>query len=543
MSTAALSYAEQELARLNVNHYSSLIDMFEQACAEHAGQAAYSCMGQVLSFAEVESSSRAFAAWLLNAGGLVKGDRIAIQLPNLNQYPIVAWGALRAGLILVNTNPLYTEREQLHQLNDSGAKALVVLSDLLPVTEKVVPLTDVKIVIATNVFDMIEAQPRPDSSLPGLVSLPEVLAQGAAMELPGFTACMSDIAVLQYTGGTTGVAKGAILSHGNLFAGSQQSAAAIEEDENEPAAIVIAPMPLYHIYGFTMNIIGVFLSGGLSVLIPDPRDIDGLVNTMKQYRFTGLAGVNTLLSGLMRHPDFDQIDFSAVKGTIAGGAALVKEIADEWLERTGSRIFEGYGLSETAAALTCNNPTDYRLGTVGKPLIAMQVKVVDAQGKALPCGAEGELLVRGPQVLQGYWQRPEATAEVLDAEGWFRTGDIAVLEEDGFVRIVDRLKDMILVSGFNVYPNEVEDVVYSHPDVIECAAVGVPDPKTAEAVKLYVVTTNPELTEAQLRDFCRQQLTAYKVPKTVEFRPELPKSNVGKILRRELRDEASAKSS
>ena len=302
-------------------------------------------------------------------------------------------------------------------------------------------------------------------------------------------------------------------------------------------------MPLYHVYGFTMNIIGVFLSGGLSVLIPDPRDIDGLVKTMKQYRFTGLAGVNTLLSGLMRHPNFDQIDFSAVKGTIAGGAALVKEIADEWLERTGSQIFEGYGLSETAAALTCNNPTHYRLGTVGKPLIAMQVKVVDERGEVMPCGSEGELLVRGPQVLQGYWQRPEATAEVLDADGWFRTGDIAVLEEDGFVRIVDRLKDMILVSGFNVYPNEVEDVVYSHPDVIECAAVGVPDPKTAEAVKLYVVTTNPELTEVELRDFCRQQLTAYKVPKTVEFRLELPKSNVGKILRRELRDEARGKAS
>ena len=535
MSAATLSYSERELAKLNVNNYSSLIELFDETCAEHADKPAFSCIGQVLTFAEVEQKSRAFAAWLLNAGGLSKGDRIAIQLPNLSQYPIVAWGALRAGLTLVNTNPLYTEREQLHQFTDSGVKALVVLSDLLPMSEKVVPQTGITTVIATNVFDLIEAQPRPESSLAGLISLPEVLAAGAGMELPKFEASMSDIAVLQYTGGTTGVAKGAILTHGNLFAGSQQAASAIEIDEDNPD-IIIAPMPLYHVYGFTMNIIGNFLAGGLSVLIPDPRDLDGMINTMKQFRFTALAGVNTLLGGLMRHPDFDSIDFSAVKGTIAGGAALVKEIADEWQRRTNSQIFEDYGLSETAASLTCNSPENNQLGTVGKPLVGMEVKVIDEDGKTLAAGVEGELLVRGPQVLQGYWQRPEATAEVLDADGWFRTGDVAIIQQDGFIRIVDRLKDMVLVSGFNVYPNEIEDVVYSHPDIIEAAVVGMPDPKTGEAVKLFVVSSNPDLTEAQVRDFCREHLTAYKVPKTVEFQAELPKSNVGKILRRELRN-------
>jgi long-chain acyl-CoA synthetase len=537
MSAATLSYSERELAKLNVNNYSSLIELFDETCAEHAHKPAFSCIGQVLTFADIEQKSRAFAAWLLTAGGLSKGDRIAVQLPNLNQYPIVAWGALRAGLTLVNTNPLYTEREQVHQFTDSGAKALVVLSDLLPMTEKVVPQTGIKTVIATHVFDLIEPQPRPESSLPNLISLPEVLAAGAQMELPKSAITMSDIAVLQYTGGTTGVAKGAVLSHGNLFAGSQQSASAIEVDEDSSESdIVISPMPLYHVYGFTVNVIGNFLAGGLSVLIPDPRDMDGLVNTMKQYRFTALAGVNTLLSGLMRHPDFDSIDFSAVKGTIAGGAALVKEIADEWQRRTNSQIFEGYGLSETSSALTCNSPENNQLGTVGKPLISMEVKVVDEDSNTLAVGAEGELLVRGPQVLQGYWQRPEATAEVLDADGWFRTGDVAIIQQDGFIRIVDRLKDMVLVSGFNVYPNEIEDVVYTHPDIIEAAVVGVPDPKTGEAVKLFVVSTNPDLTEAEVRSFCREHLTAYKVPKTVEFQVELPKSNVGKILRRELRD-------
>jgi len=307
----------------------------------------------------------------------------------------------------------------------------------------------------------------------------------------------------------------------------------MEADEDE---ILIAPMPLYHIFGFTMNLIGGFVYGSHSVLVPDPRDINTLVGLLKQYRFTAMASVNTLLQGLMMHPEFDQIDFSRVKGVIAGGTALVKEIADEWQSRTGSEIFEGYGLSETTAVLTCNTPDNNRLGTVGIAMVAQELKLIDDQGNTMPNGERGEICVRGAQVMQGYWQRPDATAEAIDSEGWFRTGDIGIMGDDGFVSIVDRLKDMVLVSGFNVYPNEIEDVVYSHPDIIECAVVGVPDAKTGEAVKLFAVSTNPDLTEQALVIFCREQLTAYKVPRLIQFADDLPKSPVGKILRRELRD-------
>jgi long-chain acyl-CoA synthetase len=479
--------------------------------------------------------SRDFAAYLLGPACLEPGQRVAVQLPNLCHYPIAAWGILRAGLVLVNTNPLYTQRELLHQFTDAGVSALVCLADLLPTLEQVVPETGIERVVVTNIFDLMEAQPAPESSLPGLATLPDALALGADLPLPDAGTRINDIAMLQYTGGTTGVAKGAILTHGNVLASSRQSGSIVELDPQQPD-IVIAPMPLYHIYGFTMNIVGTFCAGGHSVLIPDPRDIGSMIEVMKAYPFTALAGVNTLFVGLMQHPEFDNVDFSHVKGVIAGGAALVEEIASEWKRRTGSDIYEGYGLSETASALTCNSEENRQLGTVGKQMPWMEVKIVDKEGQTQPAGEEGELLVRGPQVMHGYWQRPEATDEALDAEGWFRTGDIAVMQEDGFIRICDRVKDMILVSGFNVYPNEIEGVVYTHPDIVECAAVGVPDKKSGEAVKLYAVSSNPELDEDGLRGFCREQLTAYKVPRFVEFRKELPKSNVGKILRRELRD-------
>jgi long-chain acyl-CoA synthetase len=539
-------FARQKLAELNTENCQSLINKFDDACNQYADKIAFSCIGQELTFAEIDSHSSNFATYLLTEAGLDKGDRVAIQLPNLIQYPIVAWGILRANLTIVNTNPMYTERELIHQFNDSGAKALVVLADLLPLVEKVLPQTGISHVVVTNVFDMIEAQPLPKSDLDCLTSLPDALAKGASVELPPSTTTMDSIAVLQYTGGTTGVAKGAVLSQGNLFASAAQSAKASEEmlTPQEIAQgveeIVIAPMPMYHVYGFTLSVITVFLTGGLSVLIPDPRNIDSLIEAMKAYRFTGMAGVNTLFVGMMAHPDFDQVDYSNVKGVIAGGAALVKEIGEEWKARTGSDIFEGYGLSETAATLTVNKPNKRKLGTVGTPMANMEVQLRSAAGIEVGVDEEGEICVRGPQVMEGYWQRAAATAEVLDKEGWFKTGDIAILQHDGFIKIVDRLTDMILVSGFNVYPNEIEDVVYSHKDIFECAVVGVKDAKSGEAVKLYLASTNPDLSVDDIKAYCRERLTGYKIPKFIEFKPELPKSNVGKILRRELRDEANA---
>ena len=528
------SFAQQKLIELNVEGFDSLVDAFDQSCAEFAVKPAYHCLGQTLSYADIEAYSRKFGAFLAGSCGLQRGDRIAIQLPNLNQFPIVVWGALRIGLTIVNTNPMYTAREQLHQFNDSGAKALVVLSGLLPITEQVIPETDIETVIVTHATDMLQAQPAPKTSLPNLVTLPDALALGAELVMPQVTMSMDDLAVLQYTGGTTGPAKGSMLSHGNVFSGMRMSKLSVFP-ETEGDDILIAPMPLYHVFGFTMNVIGGFISGSLSVLVPDPRDANALVALMREFKFTSMASVNTLLQGLMSHPDFDKIDFSAVKGIIAGGTALVKEIADEWFTRTGSKIFEGYGLSETAAVLTCNSPDNRRLGTVGVSMIAQEIKLVDDAGASVDNDERGEICVRGAQIMQGYWQRPEATAEAIDAEGWFRTGDVGVMGADGFLSIVDRIKDMVLVSGFNVYPNEIEDVVYSHPDIIECAVVGIKDKKTGEAVKLFVVSTNPDLTQEEIKGYCREQLTAYKVPKVVEFSDDLPKSPVGKILRRELR--------
>ena len=534
LSFTEQSFAQQKLIELNVEGFNSLVDAFDQSCAEFAVKPAYHCLGQTLSYADIEAYSRKFGAFLAGSCGLQRGDRIAIQLPNLNQFPIVVWGALRIGLTIVNTNPMYTAREQLHQFNDSGAKALVVLSGLLPVTEQVIPETDIETVIVTHATDMLQAQPAPKTSLPNLVTLPDALALGAELVMPQVTMSMDDLAVLQYTGGTTGPAKGSMLSHGNVFSGMRMSKLSVFP-ETEGDDILIAPMPLYHVFGFTMNVIGGFISGSLSVLVPDPRDANALVALMREFKFTSMASVNTLLQGLMSHPDFDKIDFSAVKGIIAGGTALVKEIADEWFTRTGSKIFEGYGLSETAAVLTCNSPDNSRLGTVGVSMIAQEIKLVDDAGASVDNDERGEICVRGAQIMQGYWQRPEATAEAIDAEGWFRTGDVGVMGADGFLSIVDRIKDMVLVSGFNVYPNEIEDVVYSHPDIIECAVVGIKDKKTGEAVKLFVVSTNPDLTQEEIKGYCREQLTAYKVPKVVEFSDDLPKSPVGKILRRELR--------
>jgi long-chain acyl-CoA synthetase len=532
-------YARKQINAINDENYTSVLDLFERACAEFADRIAFTCLGQDVTFRQIDEMSGNFAAYLRNDAGLELGDRVAIQLPNLIQYPVAAWGIIRAGLVLVNTNPLYTERELRHQFQDSGAKAVVMLSDFVAAAEKVLPETGIKLIIATNVFDMMEAQPAPAHNLAKsvkLVTLPAAMDLGKGKAMPKLRPTLDDLAVLQYTGGTTGVAKGAMLCHGNLIGGVAQGRKHLGADTDEDVtSLLIAPLPIYHIFGFALYLCSNFASGGRSVLIPDPRDIGGLLEIMKSVQFTGFAGVNTMFVGLMTNEKFDEVDWSNLRWTIAGGAALVPDVAYEWERRTNSKLIEGYGLSETAATLTLNLPSSRRIGSVGQAVGFQEIKLVDGIGKEVAEGEEGELLVRGAQVMMGYWQRPEATDEAIDSNGFFKTGDVAVKLDNGFYKIVDRIKDMILVSGFNVYPNEIESVICSHPSVLECAVVGVKDERTGEAVKAFVVCRSSDLTEAALSEFCRQDLTAYKVPKFIEFRDDLPKSNVGKILRRELR--------
>jgi long-chain acyl-CoA synthetase len=532
-------YARKQINAINDENYTSVLDLFERACAEFADRIAFTCLGQDVTFRQIDEMSGNFAAYLRNDAGLELGDRVAIQLPNLIQYPVAAWGIIRAGLVLVNTNPLYTERELRHQFQDSGAKAVVMLSDFVAAAEKVLPETGIKLIIATNVFDMMEAQPAPAHNLAEsvkLVTLPAAMDLGKGKAMPKLRPTLDDLAVLQYTGGTTGVAKGAMLCHGNLIGGVAQGRKHLGADTDEDVtSLLIAPLPIYHIFGFALYLCSNFASGGRSVLIPDPRDIGGLLEIMKSVPFTGFAGVNTMFVGLMTNEKFDEVDWSNLRWTIAGGAALVPDVAYEWERRTNSKLIEGYGLSETAATLTLNLPSSRRIGSVGQAVGFQEIKLVDGIGKEVAEGEEGELLVRGAQVMMGYWQRPEATDEAIDSNGFFKTGDVAVKLDNGFYKIVDRIKDMILVSGFNVYPNEIESVICSHPSVLECAVVGVKDERTGEAVKAFVVCRSSDLTEAALSEFCRQDLTAYKVPKFIEFRDDLPKSNVGKILRRELR--------
>jgi long-chain acyl-CoA synthetase len=532
-------YARKQTNAINDENYTSLLDLFERACTEFADRIAFTCLGQDVTFRQIDEMSGNFAAYLRNDAGLELGDRVAVQLPNLIQYPVAAWGIIRAGLVLVNTNPLYTERELRHQFQDSGAKAVVMLSDFVAAAEKVLPDTGIKLLITTNVFDMMEAKSAPEHSLGEsvkLLTLPEAMALGKGKEMPKLRPTLDDLAVLQYTGGTTGVAKGAMLSHGNLIGGVAQGRKHLGADiDLGVTSLLIAPLPIYHIFGFALYLCSNFALGGRSVLIPDPRDLGGLLEIMKSLPFTGFACVNTMLVGLMANEKFDKVDWSNLQLTIAGGAALVPDVANEWERRTNSKVIEGYGLTETAATLTSNVPSSRRIGSVGKALGFQEIKLVDGTGKEVADGKEGELLVRGPQVMMGYWQRQEATDEAIDSNGFFKTGDVAVKLDNGFYKIVDRIKDMILVSGFNVYPNEIESVICSHPSVLECAVVGVKDERTGEAVKAFVVCRSSDLTEPGLREFCRQDLTAYKVPKFIEFRDDLPKSNVGKILRRELR--------
>ena len=540
--------------------YRSVVEVFERACKAHADRPAFSNMGVTLSYSDLERYSAAFAAWLQHHTDLQPGDRIAIQMPNLLQYPVAVFGALRAGLIVVNTNPLYTAREMRHQFQDSGARALVYLNTFGNHVQEVLADTAIEHLIEVQIGDMLPTlrgalvnaavkhlkKMVPDYSLPQAVAFKNLLRDGARHSLKPTPLSLDDIAVLQYTGGTTGVAKGAMLTHGNLVANMQQVRANMQQLDaqghpviREGQEVMIAPLPLYHIYAFTVNCMCMMVTGNHNVLITNPRDINGFVKELQRWQFSAILGLNTLFVALMAHPQFNKIDFSRLKGTNSGGTALVSAVAERWKSMTGCTVVEGYGLTETSPVVCANPHGEHsRLGTVGLPVPGTTLKVIDDEGNALPLGERGELCVKGPQVMKGYWQRPEATAEVLDEEGWLRTGDIAVIDQDGFVSIVDRKKDLIIVSGFNVYPNEIEDVVMAHPKVAACAAIGVADEKSGEAVKLFVVPSDPTLTQEELHAYCRENFTGYKMPRHYVFRDALPMTPVGKILRRELRESA-----
>ena len=538
---------------VDLNKYRSMVEVFEQAVKKFADRPAFSALGATLTYRDLDTQSRNFAAWLQNKTDLKPGDRMAVQMPNVNQYPVVVFGAMRAGLIVVNTNPLYTTREMEHQFNDSGAKALVVLANMAGNAEKVLPNTGIEHVIVTEIADMHSPIRRtllnavvkhvkkmvPAFNLPQAHKLPAVLGAGAREKFTPVECKQDDIAVLQYTGGTTGVAKGAMLTHGNLVANLLQTRPMMEDMVVEGQEVVIAPLPLYHIYSFTLNC-GILLEAGAhNVWIPNPRDIPGFVKELKNHKFTAFLGLNTLFVALCNNEEFQGLDFSSLKLTSSGGMALTSDTAKMWERVTGCEICEGFGMTETSPVVTFNPHSAIQIGTIGLPIPSTVVKTLDEEGNETPLGEPGELCVKGPQVMRGYWQRPEDTRKSFTEDGYLRTGDIALIQEDGYIRIVDRKKDMIIVSGFNVFPNEIEDVVSSHPKVVECAAVGIPDARSGEAVKVYLVPTAEGVTENELREFCRERLTAYKVPKYVEFRDELPKTNVGKILRRELRDEAN----
>lgn len=540
--------------------YRSVVEVFECACKAHADRPAFSNMGVTLSYSDLERYSAAFAAWLQHHTDLQPGDRIAIQMPNLLQYPVAVFGALRAGLIVVNTNPLYTAREMRHQFQDSGARALVYLNTFGNHVQEVLADTVIEHLIEVQIGDMLPTlrgalvnaavkhlkKMVPDYSLPQAVAFKNLLRDGARHSLKPTPLSLDDIAVLQYTGGTTGVAKGAMLTHGNLVANMQQVRANMQQLDaqghpviREGQEVMIAPLPLYHIYAFTVNCMCMMVTGNHNVLITNPRDINGFVKELQRWQFSAFLGLNTLFVALMAHPQFKKVDFSRLKGTNSGGTALVSAVAERWKSMTGCTVVEGYGLTETSPVVCANPHGEHsRLGTVGLPVPGTTLKVIDDEGNALPLGERGELCVKGPQVMKGYWQRPEATAEVLDEEGWLRTGDIAVIDQDGFVSIVDRKKDLIIVSGFNVYPNEIEDVVMAHPKVAACAAIGVADEKSGEAVKLFVVPSDPTLTQEELHAYCRENFTGYKMPRHYVFRDALPMTPVGKILRRELRESA-----
>ena len=539
-------------SEINPDEYQNIQAVLKQSCERFADKPAFSNLGKTLTYGELYKLSGDFAAYLQQNTDLQPGDRIAVQLPNLIQYPIVVFGAMRAGLIVVNTNPLYTAREMEHQFNDAGAKALVCLANMAHLAEEVLPKTGIKHVVITEVADMLPPLKRmlinavvkhvkkmvPAYSLPKAVKLNDALALGRGKAVREASPKSEDVAVLQYTGGTTGVAKGAMLTHRNIVANMLQCKALMGSNLNDGSEVLIAPLPLYHIYAFTFHCMAMMLSGNHNILISNPRDLPAMIKDLSKYRFSGFVGLNTLFVALCNSEDFRKLDFSALKVTLSGGMALQLATAERWKQVTGCPICEGYGLTETSPVASVNPIEHIQIGTIGIPVPSTQFKVINDDGQDLAQGELRELCINGPQVMKGYWQRPEATAEVIDAEGWFKSGDIGVVQEDGYIRIVDRKKDMILVSGFNVYPNELEDVLAGLPGVLQCAAIGVPDEKSGEAIKLFVVVKPGEsLTKEQVMQHMHDNLTGYKRPRYVEFRDSLPTTNVGKILRRELRDQ------
>ncbi|ENO82991.1 long-chain-fatty-acid--CoA ligase [Thauera mechernichensis] len=547
------SYPAGVPAEIDVDQFRSLGDLFEKSVAQFSQRDAFYCMGKTITYAELDALSARFGAFLQGELGLAKGARVALMMPNVLQYPVALYGALRAGYTVVNVNPLYTARELEHQLKDAGVEAIVILENFAHTLQSVIGKLSLRHVVVTSlgellgfpkgaIVDFVVRRIRkmvPAWSLPGSVRFSDALQRGARHALKPVDVGHEDIAFLQYTGGTTGMAKGAVLTHRNIIANMQQAHAWIRPVVREGQEIIITALPLYHIFSLTANCLTFFKVGATNILITNPRDIPGFVKELAKHRFTAITGVNTLFNALLNNPDFAKLDFSSLHVSLGGGMAVQQAVAERWKKVTGVALVEAYGLTETSPAVTLN-PLDLKEfnHAIGLPISSTDISIRDDDGVEQPVGQRGELCVRGPQVMRGYWNRPEETARVFTSDGYLRTGDIAVIDAAGFITLVDRKKDMILVSGFNVYPNEVEDVVASHPGVLEVAAVGVPDERSGEAVKVFVVRKDPALTAEALIAHCRKELTGYKVPHHVEFRDELPKSNVGKILRRELRGAA-----
>lgn len=537
-------------ANINPDAYATVVQLLDETFQKYKTEKAFSCMGKTLTFAEIDQYSRQFGAYL-HARGLQAGDKIAIMMPNMLQYPIALFGALRAGLVVVNTNPLYTPREMLHQFSDSGVKAIVIAENFAANLQQIMAETNIKTVIVSSIGEMLGFPKSlivnfvvrkirkmvPPFHIPNTVSFMDALTQGKKFTLPSFKASADDVILLQYTGGTTGVSKGAMLTNRNIVSNMLQIKSWMTPYLKERTEIALCPLPMYHIFAFTVNGLALMSFGAMNVLITNARDLGSIIKTMKEFPISIITGVNTLFNGLLNHAEFAGLNFSQLKVTVGGGMAVQRPVAERWHQVTGCYLAEGFGMTESSPVVSVN-PLDAtgRLGTIGLPLPSTDVRIVDEQGQVLGVGGVGEIQVKGPQVMKGYYNRPDATAQTIQ-EGWLCTGDIGVMTEEGFFSIVDRKKDMILVSGFNVYPNEIEEVVAAHNKVLEVAAVGMPDDKSGEVVKIFVVRKDHSLTADEIINHCRANLTGYKVPKVVVFRDELPKTNVGKILRRALRDE------